>query len=368
MVALARRNLLGDRPRLFISVGGVALAVVLVLLLQGFQAGMFRQMTAYVDNTPASLWVGQKGVANFQGATSFIPVALRADVAQVEGVAAAIPILAQYSVLELEGEKVTTFLVGYDPVRGGGPWRLSQGRQVHTPDEAVVDRVLAERYGLSLGGAVTILGRSFRIVGLSEETTSWMLSMIFLHHDAAAALLGATGATSFILVRTDPGIAAAALASRLEDAVPAANVVTRELVAANDIAYIGGIFNAPLRMMVLISVGIGALLVGLTIYSATAERVREYGVLKALCMRNRTLHAVVLKQALGATALGFGLGVGLVRLVAEGIEGAWPQFLIVFENGSLVLAAGGGLAMALLAAYVPARYAGSIDPARVFRR
>lgn len=165
-------------------------------------------------------------------------------------------------------------------------------------DEAVVDRVLAERYDLSVGDAVTILGRSFRIVGLSEETTSWMLSMIFLHHEAAAALLGPPGTTSFVLVRTDPTVAADTVAA-LKDVLPETNVVTWETMAANDMAYIGGIFNAPARMMVLISLGIGVLLVGLTIYSATAERVREYGVLKALGMRNRTLYGVVLKQALG---------------------------------------------------------------------
>ncbi len=367
VVPLARRNLLRDRTRLLISVSGVALSVFLVLLLGGFEKGMFRQITAYLDNTPADYYVAQVGVENLQGSTSIIP---REDTLQrareVEGVISAAPVLAQHSVIELDGEKVPTFMIGYEPTEGGGPWKLSRGRGVEAADDVVLDRVLARRHGLDLGDELEIMGRSFRVVGLSDETTSWMLSLVFMRHDTAAALRQAPEATSFVLIGVDPG--SEGVLDRLHGALPNADVLTRQELAANDIAYLGGIFAAPLQVMVFISLAVGALLVGLTIYSATVERVREYGVLKAMGMRNRALYAIVIRQALGATTLGFLGGIVLVVTAGRVIETQWPQFLVVVGWSSILSAAGGALAMALIAAVLPARYVGSLDPAQVFRR
>lgn len=52
---LAQRNLFKDKTRLALSIGGVALAVMLVLVLNGFLAGMFRQITSYLDHSPGLL-------------------------------------------------------------------------------------------------------------------------------------------------------------------------------------------------------------------------------------------------------------------------------------------------------------------------
>ncbi len=351
----------------------MALAVALVLLLNGFLAGMYRQITSYIDHTPAAFFVGQDGVANFQGATSLIPTGVEERVRGVPGVSAAKPLFAQYAVLELHGSKVTAFLLGYDPEKGGGPWRLSAGRQVHERDEVVLDRVLARRHDLRVGDLLWILGKRFTISGLSEGTTSWMLSLIFVHQDAARSLLRVGDSTSYVLAEVGPEVTAdpdrlAEVEDRLRTALPGLTVLPRKVVAANDVEYLGSIMGRPVRLMVFISFGIGALLAGLTIYSATVERMREYGVMKAIGMRNRTLYGVVIQQALGSTAAGYAAGVILVFGVATAIEQIWPQFLISITAASLSMAAGGALVMALLAALLPVRYVAAIDPARVFRR
>jgi len=69
---LARRNLFLDKTRLVLSVGGVALAVMLILLLNGFLTGMNRQVTSYLDHSPGSILVAQKGGRNLLGATSLL--------------------------------------------------------------------------------------------------------------------------------------------------------------------------------------------------------------------------------------------------------------------------------------------------------
>ena len=45
-MSLARRNLFQDKTRLTLSIGGVALAVMLILILKGFLAGMNHQIAS----------------------------------------------------------------------------------------------------------------------------------------------------------------------------------------------------------------------------------------------------------------------------------------------------------------------------------
>jgi ABC-type antimicrobial peptide transport system permease subunit len=47
---------------------------------------------------------------------------------------------------------------------------------------------------------------------------------------------------------------------------------------------------------------------------------------------------------------------------------AFPKFLVVLQPGSTLLTAIVGLLMGLLAALLPARYVGGLDPARVFTK
>src|SRR5512134_1050268 len=98
---LARRNLLKDKTRMTLSIGGVALAVMLILVLNGFLDGMYRQITSYLDRSPGSLVVAQEDVVNLLGATSLLPGGIISQVESVRGVDEAIPILSQFVILDL---------------------------------------------------------------------------------------------------------------------------------------------------------------------------------------------------------------------------------------------------------------------------
>src|SRR5512136_2960770 len=102
---LAQRNLFHNRIRLALSVAGVALAVMLILLLNGFLSGMYTQVAAYLDHTPGALVVAQEGVRNLLGATSLLPAGAADAASDVEGVARVIPILSQFVILDLDGKK-----------------------------------------------------------------------------------------------------------------------------------------------------------------------------------------------------------------------------------------------------------------------
>ncbi len=365
-MSLAWRNLVKNRTRLALSIGGVALAVMLILLLNGFLVGMYAQISAYLDHAPGSLVVAQDGVSDLLGVSSHMPAGT-ASAVKARGAAQVVPILSQFVILDLHGQKQPVYLVGYDPRLGGGPWRMALGREPRTDREVVFDSVLAQRHALALGDRVKMMDRDFSIVGLSAGTNSWMTSFVFIRRTAAEALWRVPDVTSFLLVTPSERFGEAELRERLNELSGIEATPKREMIA-NDLKLFGRVFSAPIQLMVAIALLVGTLVVGLVIYTATVERQREYGVLKAIGARNRMLYGVVAVQALIAASAGSALGIALTFGAAQLIMALRPQFLIVVEPGAVAQALIAGLAMALLSALFPARVMAALAPAEVFRR
>jgi len=362
---LARRNLFQDTTRLALSISGVALAVMLILLLNGFLDGMYRQFAAYLEHTPGSVVVAQEDITNLLGATSLLPPGTAAA-ARSRGATVA-PILSQYVILDLHDKKQPVYLVGYDPASGGGPWRLAAGRTPQNNYQVVFDAILARRHGIALGDTVEIMDRTFTVAGFSEETTSWMTSFIFIRKTAAEALWRTPGGTSFLLVTPPARMTPEALRDRLTD-LPGADALLKRDMIANDARLFARFFSAPLQLMIAIAFLVGTLIVGMVIYSATVERQREYGVLKAIGAHNGVLYRTVVAQALVVAGVGALVGVGLAAAIAQLIMALRPQFLIVLEPSAVGWSLLAGMAMALLAALVPVRAIAGLAPAEIFRR
>ena len=79
------------------------------------------------------------------------------------------------------------------------------------------------------------------------------------------------------------------------------------------------------------------------------------------------LYRVVFEQSLITGALGFAAGAGLTLLVAPFAQDAVPQFVVFVRWQDILGVAGVTLLMALVAAYIPIRRMGSIDPVTVFK-
>jgi len=366
-VPVARRQLLCEPAKLAVSVLAIAAAVALVLLLTGLRRGIGEQVTLYIDRQPALL-VGQAGARNFIGQTSVLPETLGVRLERVSGVAAATPISKQFAMLTLHGRRVLPLLVGFDPGKPGGPWDLAAGRAPRARGEIVLDRVLADEHGLKVGSIVEHRGTPLRVVGLSRGTTAWMTPLAFAMRATLNALSRQPGTATFFLVRPGAGVSPVALAAGIERALPGVSAFTREEAAANDRSLFTGAFNGVLLAMVTIAFAVAIMVIGLTVYSSTSERGREYATLKALGLRRRALLRLAAGQA-GALALaGTALGAGLAFAGLSVAAAVAPKYLIVVTAESVALMGAAALAMALAAAFLPARYLARLDPASAFRR
>lgn len=344
-----------------LSVLCVGLAVMLILLLQGMWTGIRAQARVYEDQSTADLFVLQAGVRDLTPGVGAVPLSVLDRVRSDPAVAWAAPVRSAFVVVQLHDRKLPVDVIGSEPGKPGGPWSMTAGRPPVAEDEVVVADALARRHGISVGGRLTMMGQTFRVVG-SSATNGFMFSYVFVTHTAAQRLFGAAGLTSMVLIGTSdtPGVAARLRASGL-------NVVGRSAVAANDVQFAAGIFGSPIRLMVAVGFAGGSLIIALMAYTAILERRREYGILKAIGATSRRLVRLAVAQTLVFAVLGLFAGLGLFALGRRIITATNPQFTVAFDSRALTAAAVASVAMASVAAIMPARHLARLRPAVAFR-
>jgi putative ABC transport system permease protein len=366
-VPLARRQLLHEPLKLGLALIGTALAVALVGLLLGLREGIGRQATLYEDNVPADLYVSTSDAHAFSvPGTSALPASMQGALKAVPGVEQAAPIVDGLTILPMHGHRIATLLVGSDPGRLGGPWKMQTGRAPRAPSEIAIDRVLAAAHGMRLGDTIAIRDLHLRIVGLTDQTASWMTPLLFVTRQTANLLERQGDIATFFLLRTATG-RAAGVTRAVSRRFPGLRVVTRAQIAAQSRALLTKAFSSTLATMVLIALGVGTLVIGLSTYSFVSERRREYGALKAIGARPGSLYCLVSVQALAIALGGMLAGMLVAQLTAWGIHTLWPKFLFVSLPWHFLLLIVATLAMGLIGALVPLRVLARLDPAEVFR-
>lgn len=368
MWRLARRNLVKERVRLVVSVGGVAFAVLLIVLVRGLFVAYESKVEELYGRTGAGLWVVQAGTADLIHGSSVVPDALRDPVSDIEGVAAVRPYVARQHGFELDGEDTMLNLVGFDPADPvTGPVEMAEGSLEVGRDGIVIDEVFANRHDLQLGDELEIADQRLTITGIGRGGDMVMYQYAFAETGVVREALDADDSNVALLVTLASDADAEAVAAEIEAVSPQVMVKTADEVIADGQRVINDGFLPVIAVLLAIGFLVGVAVVGLTIYSAVLERRREYGMLKAIGARGRQVAAVVSLQALLAAGCGYVVGVVLALLAARATAQWVPAFVTKIVAGDLAWVALATLAMALLAALLPLMRIARIDPAEVFR-
>lgn len=366
---LARRNMAANRVRLIVSTGGVALAFSLTLALDAILLGVSNQLTRYIDDSGADVFVAQSGVRNLHMVVSTLPADVVTAVEATDGVAGVTPLLYLTGTVGAEDEDVVAYIIGLPPEAAmGGPAQLAAGRAELGPDETVVDRRAAQRLGVGLGDRVTIFGREFTVAGLSERTSNLVNSIAFVRAEDFGIGRPRTPSVSYVLVRVAEGTDPQAVASRIEEQVRGTTVLTRSAFAAEERRLVMDMSGDVVATMNGVGFVVGLTVVALTVYVATLSRRREYGVLKALGASNSFLYRVVLGQAALSVALGILTGLAFTLLLSLAVARGGLDLELAIGLDSVVKVSGIGAVVGLLAALLPIRQVAGLDPQAVFRR
>ena len=362
-VPIARRNLTRQRVRLALAVGGVGMALLMILALDGVYTAILDRVTAYPDNQGAPLIASQRGVSTMHMSSSTVRQADVTALARDPRVERAAPIL--YTTLLLgRDEQAVSYVIGFR--EGGGPWEIVQGSGRPRGPEIVIDERTADRLGVGIGSRIGVLGRDLRVVGIAGGASSVVTGLAFLDRDEFARAAGARGSASYVLVWPrdgDPENVAAALARD-----HGLTVQTRERFSDNERKVVSDMSTGLIRGMVLIAIVVGLAVAALSIYTGTVARLGEYAVLKAIGMSNRTLYLLVSRQSLLTVAGGLALAVALALTLAVFVPLLAPSVDIAVTLGAVVRTAVAAALIALVAALVPAHRVAQLDPASVYRR
>ena len=95
MVPIARKNLLAEKARLGVAVGGVSFAVFLIVLVQSLFLGVRHSAGALIEDLPFQLWVVQDGTFDLYHSASLLPSAYADRAMEVPGVASAQGVVLQ---------------------------------------------------------------------------------------------------------------------------------------------------------------------------------------------------------------------------------------------------------------------------------
>ncbi len=368
MILLAFRNLFQNKIRLVISVGGVALALLLILSLDAIFTGVERQVTAYVEHSGADIWVSQADVRNMHMASSSLPDSVARKVKYVPGVVSVTPILYLTNNVVAKDERNLAYIIGLpENAEFGGPWIISSGLRLPGDKGVILNRNIAEKSGISLGDEVKILGKEFEVTGFSEGTASLVNSVAFISMDDFEEMRGSYDTVSFLLVKVSDGESPEVVAGRIEAQVRDVTAQTRNDFATQERQVIKDMSTDLITIMNLIGFLIGLAVMALTVYTSTLSRRREYGMLKAIGARNTDLYLTVLAQAILSVTLGFLFGLTLTLLLAVVIPMFGSNLLLEVSRVSLLKVGSVSLIIAAVSAMLPIRQIAGLDPAMVFR-
>ncbi|UCG87577.1 MAG: ABC transporter permease, partial [Gemmatimonadota bacterium] len=212
--------------------------------------------------------------------------------------------------------------------------------------------------------------RAFEIVGVVRDTKTRDLmsepepTVYFSYPQHPYS----TGSALLVVVHGDPGAAVPQLHRWLRDFEPHLAIVN--VVTYNDVVrgylYTQRMNAEMFSVLALLGLGLAAVGIFSVMSIAVNRRTREIGIRMSVGAAGGDINRLIIGRALPPVVLGIGLGLavsfamtGLVRSLLYGVEPTDP----------VSLAAGTGvlLAAALLAAYLPAHRAASVDPVKALR-
>ena len=364
---VARKNLLEQPVRLLISAGGVALAVMLIIVMWAILEGILGQAGAYVKNTDGQVWIVQKGFTDIAHGFSVVPAGLQRRLEAVDGVRRASPITGARTEIQTATGKDAVSVIGYDTRTGvGGPWRFASRRAVPRPGQIAIDETFARTAGFGVGDMLPLPDRDRRIVALTAGTNQFTNQLAFGELGDIRSLARLRGDVNFFALQVEPG-RAGAVADAVGRRIPGVSAFTKAQFVDNNEREIKDGFQPILYVMVGIAFFVGLAIVGLTMYTMTVEKTREYGVLSAIGADRRDLSTIIVQQAAITSGLGFVGGCLLLVPAAAVIGELAPSTDLEFRPALFAVVAAAALLMAVLSSVIPVRRLASLDPASVFR-
>jgi putative ABC transport system permease protein len=322
----AVRTLRSQPLRLALTIGGIALCIVLMFFLLGVYRGVADGSVEYIRQNRADLWVLQDTATNILRGSSLISSDQIHAIARTPGVRTAAPVLFLLSTVR-HGDRVgTVFLAGFEPEKNiGGPPRLVSGRNPRADDEIVLDRAFALKFHCGVGEEVDLHGRRLKIVGISRGTNAFVIQYAFVTLRFARDLIGVPGLATCVLVNVEPGAGTGPIREEISDVLAGLHVYDQETFLTNNVHEMRSGFLPLLYTVAAIGAVVLTAILSLLLSVNILERRKDFAILKTLGAPMAFLWGMVIQQALLIASVSSAAALILFFPLVRAIERISPE-------------------------------------------
>ncbi|NIP15117.1 MAG: FtsX-like permease family protein [Pseudomonadales bacterium] len=349
LLRIGWRNLARNRRRTWLTAGGIAFAVLLVVFSMAMQIGQYDIMmenatsllTGHIQ-VQAAEYVDSSRLEDTMQAAH----ALRHEIEAIPGVESVAPRAEAFALASVGERSFGARIIGVDPDAERSTVRLlkmvREGRAIAGGDEGLLGASLARNLGVGVGEEVVLLGSEKRggvaalvltVVGILETGVADLDRVALIAPLASVQdAFGLADEAHTFAIRTEDLELSEAVAERLKQRLsdrPALEVrhwseVMPELRQAIEIDKLGAeLFFYVVEVLVVFSIVN-------TFIMTVFERTREFGMLKAIGMKPWRIVAMMQWEGFFIWVLGASLGLGLAALVV-----AWLQDVGIYMGETL---------------------------------
>ncbi len=366
MLDLARQTVRRQPGRYVAAMGGVAAAVMLVIIASGLYLGLVDAMIRYPRSLPGEIVVAEAGgSATMLHSSSHLAQDAADTIRKIPGVAGAYELYGRLAWLERNGRQALVYLVGVTRQSNFGlAVRVLEGKARPEFDEIVIDEVLGRDLGVGLGDTLKVGVADLKVVGIAEGGNAVLGTYAFVQR--GTLVLEGIQEPSYVFVSVGPEVTVDETIARI-DQEDGMHAMTRDAFRSANQALARQIVLPLIAIVVGIACAVGGTIVGLTLYTVTMERREEYGLMKALGLPDRAVLGAAFAQGGIATGAGVMLGLVLGWMLSNAVSILGPRFVTTMPPWLTLGVAAGAVVFGALASTIPVRAVARIDPALVFR-
>jgi putative ABC transport system permease protein len=357
---------------------GILIGIIICVFLVGQQVGIYTALKGNMgflnDNADTDIWViSTRATDIFQ--LDEIDARLAYSIQSIPGVMRTHPMIVTQGMIQFQdGFTEMIIVIGSDPPfykAGPAPDRVIRGSMDNLlqPDAVTMDLVdiLYLESDVDVGTEIEINGKRAVVSLVTRGAKGFASSIYTTTSNARHYGLVPDNVVHAILVDVEQGVDAAEVVRSINETVYGVRAWSsesfRETTIGVQMARTG--IDISTGTMVFFALLSGFFIIGLTMYSSVIDRVRDYGVLKAIGASNRYVMGLILTKAILYATVGF----LIAWLFLEGFRMGMYQSGLSFEYSPAMIGVFflSALFISVFGASFALRRVIRVEPASVFR-
>jgi putative ABC transport system permease protein len=351
-------NILYRPIRTAVSALAVAIEVAMVMLFVGLAHGLVNEAAQRLEGVGADIMVQPPG-ASFLLAFSQAPMPMKIGdkLKELPHVLAVAPVFFNFN---SAGDLIIIYGIDMESfVRVSGGFAYHSGGPFVDPYDLLVDDLYAKANHVRVGQTISLLNHEFHVCGIVEHGKG---ARLFIPLSTAEDLYQVQDKASVFFIKCTEPAYTRDVADAIRQLLPKYQVLPvkeyMSLMTSNNMPFL----NDFIGVVVAIAVGIGFLVIFLSMYTTITERTREIGILKSLGASKGYIIAVILREASLLSAVGIIAGYGVAVIARRAILAHHPTLFIELTVEWAAYAAILAVAGSMVGAFYPAMRAARLDP------